>query len=70
MTECLPPSCPPRTGPRETQRAPLGPSSPFGTDKLPSGSQRLHEIKHDRFRIIARKNGAQVRLYSRRVTGR
>jgi bifunctional non-homologous end joining protein LigD len=25
----------------------------------------LHEIKHDGFRIIARKNGAQVRLYSR-----
>src|SRR5262245_52737979 len=25
----------------------------------------LHEIKHDGFRIIARKTGAQVRLYSR-----
>jgi bifunctional non-homologous end joining protein LigD len=25
----------------------------------------LHEIKHDGFRLIARKNGAQVRLYSR-----
>jgi len=35
------------------------------TDKLPSGSQWLHEIKHDGFRIIARKTGAQVRLYSR-----
>jgi bifunctional non-homologous end joining protein LigD len=35
------------------------------TDKLPSGSQWLHEIKHDGFRIVARKNGAQVRLYSR-----
>ena len=35
------------------------------TDKLPSGGQWLHEIKHDGFRIIARKNGAQVRLYSR-----
>src|SRR5256886_12878514 len=35
------------------------------TDKLPSGSQWLHEIKHDGFRVIARKNGAQVRLYSR-----
>jgi len=32
---------------------------------LPSGSDWLHEIKHDGFRIIARKNGAQVRLYSR-----
>jgi hypothetical protein len=25
----------------------------------------LHEIKHDGFRIIARKDGAQVTLYSR-----
>jgi len=25
----------------------------------------FHEIKHDGFRIVARKNGAQVRLYSR-----
>jgi hypothetical protein len=33
--------------------------------KLPSGSDWLHEIKHDGFRIIACKTGAQVRLYSR-----
>jgi len=32
---------------------------------LPSGGQWLHEIKHDGFRIIARKNGDRVRLYSR-----
>jgi bifunctional non-homologous end joining protein LigD len=25
----------------------------------------LHEIKHDGFRIIARKDGAHVKLYSR-----
>jgi bifunctional non-homologous end joining protein LigD len=25
----------------------------------------LHEIKHDGFRVIARKNGDRVRLYSR-----
>jgi ATP-dependent DNA ligase len=36
--------------------------SPNQTDKLPSGSQWLHEIKHDGSRIIARKNDAQVRL--------
>jgi bifunctional non-homologous end joining protein LigD len=30
-----------------------------------SGSQWLHEIKHDGFRVIARKGGPRVRLYSR-----
>jgi hypothetical protein len=43
----------------------VAPGLPTKTDKLPSGSQWLHEIKHDGFRVIARKNGAQVRLYSR-----
>src|SRR5262245_60858889 len=31
----------------------------------PSGRQWLHEIKHNGFRVIARKDGARVRLYSR-----
>jgi bifunctional non-homologous end joining protein LigD len=43
----------------------VAPCLPTKTDNLPSGSQWLHEIKHDGFRVIARKNGAQVRLYSR-----
>jgi bifunctional non-homologous end joining protein LigD len=43
----------------------IAPCLPTKTNKLPSGSQWLHEIKHDGFRIIARKTGAQVRLYSR-----
>src|SRR5262249_25538218 len=43
----------------------IEPCLPTKTDNLPSGSQWLHEIKHDGFRIIARKTGAQVRLYSR-----
>jgi bifunctional non-homologous end joining protein LigD len=43
----------------------IAPCLPTKTDKLPSGSQWLHEIKHDGFRIIGRKAGAQVRLYSR-----
>jgi bifunctional non-homologous end joining protein LigD len=43
----------------------IAPCLPTKTDKLPSGSQWLHEIKHDGFRIIARKTGPQVRLYSR-----
>ena len=43
----------------------IAPCLPTKTTQLPSGSQWLHEIKHDGFRIIARKKGAQVRLYSR-----
>src|SRR3954464_3239832 len=43
----------------------IAPCLPTKTDRLPSGSQWLHEIKHDGFRIIARKTGVQVRLYSR-----
>src|ERR671937_2153522 len=43
----------------------IAPCLPSKTDQLPSGSEWLHEIKHDGFRVIARKNGAQVRLYSR-----
>src|SRR5262249_19802672 len=43
----------------------IAPCLPTKTDKLPSGSQWLDEIKHDGFRIIARKDGQRVRLYSR-----
>src|SRR6266702_8000109 len=43
----------------------IPPCLPTKTDKLLSGSQWLHEIKHDGFRIIARKDGSRVRLYSR-----
>ena len=39
----------------------IAPCLPTKTHKLPSGSGWLHEIKHDGFRVIARKNGAQVR---------
>ena len=43
----------------------IAPCLPTKTDKLPSGSQWLHEIKHDGFRIIARKDGQRLKLYSR-----
>jgi bifunctional non-homologous end joining protein LigD len=43
----------------------VAPCLPSKADKLPSGSEWLHEIKHDGFRVIARKKAAQVRLYSR-----
>jgi ATP-dependent DNA ligase len=43
----------------------ITPCLPTKTDKLPSGNQWLHEIKHDGFRIIACKDGERVRLFSR-----
>jgi bifunctional non-homologous end joining protein LigD len=33
--------------------------------KPPSGDGWLHEIKQDGFRVIARKDGKRVKLYSR-----
>jgi bifunctional non-homologous end joining protein LigD len=35
------------------------------SEPLPSAGLWLHEIKHDGFRIIARKDGERVMLYSR-----
>ena len=34
----------------------------------PTGDAWLHEIKHDGFRVVARKDGGRVRLYSRLAT--
>jgi bifunctional non-homologous end joining protein LigD len=38
---------------------------PVSAPKPPSGKDWLHEGKHDGFRVIARKTGKRVRLYSR-----
>jgi bifunctional non-homologous end joining protein LigD len=51
--------------PRNLPAGFIAPCLPTKTDTLPSGGQWLHEIKHDGFKVIARKNAAQVRLYSR-----
>jgi bifunctional non-homologous end joining protein LigD len=50
---------------RTLPTGPIEPCLPTKTDALPSGGLWLHEIKHDGFRVIARKDGARVRLYSR-----
>jgi bifunctional non-homologous end joining protein LigD len=41
------------------------PCLPTKAPHPPTGAVWLHEIKHDGFRVIARKDGARVRLYSR-----
>jgi ATP-dependent DNA ligase len=43
----------------------IAPCLPTKAHEPPSGPRWLHEIKHDGFRVIARKNGVKVRLYSR-----
>jgi bifunctional non-homologous end joining protein LigD len=43
----------------------IQPCLPTKAPRPPSGGLWLHEIKHDGFRVIARKDGARVRLYSR-----
>src|SRR5262252_6690058 len=43
----------------------IAPCLPTKAATLPSGGAWLHEIKHDGFRIIARKDGERVRLFSR-----
>jgi bifunctional non-homologous end joining protein LigD len=41
------------------------PCLPTKASLPPTGALWLHEIKHDGFRVIARKDGDHVRLYSR-----
>ena len=41
------------------------PCLPRLTKAPPSGPSRIHEIKHDGFRILARRDGDRVRLYTR-----
>jgi bifunctional non-homologous end joining protein LigD len=43
----------------------IAPCLPTLAPRPPSGEEWLHEIKHDGFRIIARKDGKRVKLYSR-----
>jgi len=44
----------------------IRPCEPTLTDRPPAGADWLHEIKHDGFRILARKQGGGVQVWSRR----
>jgi ATP-dependent DNA ligase len=41
------------------------PAQPVKAPKPPAGADWVHEIKHDGYRIIVRRDGPTVRLYSR-----
>jgi bifunctional non-homologous end joining protein LigD len=43
----------------------IAPCLPTNARQPPYGSMWLHEIKHDGFRVIARKEGKRIKLYSR-----
>ena len=51
--------------PRTLSAGFIAPCLPTNASQPPSGEEWLHEIKHDGFRVIARKEGKRVRLYSR-----
>jgi len=43
------------------------PAQPVERDRPPTGPEWVHEIKHDGYRIIVRRDGASVRLWSRKA---
>ncbi len=50
------------------KRLPAGfvvPAQPIKASKPPSGPDWVHEIKHDGYRLIVRRDGPTVRLYTR-----
>jgi bifunctional non-homologous end joining protein LigD len=51
--------------PRSLPAGFIAPCLPTKAPQPPSGELWLHEIKHDGFRVIARKDGERVKLYSR-----
>jgi bifunctional non-homologous end joining protein LigD len=50
------------------KRLPAGfiiPARPVAASSPPSGTDWVHEIKHDGYRMIVRRDGPMVRIYSR-----
>jgi bifunctional non-homologous end joining protein LigD len=44
----------------------IPPCLPSPSQQAPSGSAWVHEIKHDGYRLMARRDGNRVRLFTRR----
>jgi len=51
---------------RRTPPGFIHPCRPTSADKVPSGAGWLHEITHDGYRMLVRKSGDRVRLFTRR----
>jgi ATP-dependent DNA ligase len=43
----------------------IEPCQPSKAERPPSGSLWLHEIKHDGYRLMVRRDGARVRCFTR-----
>jgi ATP-dependent DNA ligase len=54
--------------PATVQRRPSGfiaPGQPSKVERPPSGPLWVHEIKHDGYRLMVRRDGARVRCFTR-----
>jgi bifunctional non-homologous end joining protein LigD len=47
----------------------IEPCLPLPAERPPSGPYWIHEIKHDGFRLMARRDPASVRLFTRNGNG-
>jgi bifunctional non-homologous end joining protein LigD len=61
-----------RISPSRSRRSPpagfVRPCQPRLVDRPPVGGDGLHEVKHDGYRLIARKEGERVKLWTRHGT--
>jgi bifunctional non-homologous end joining protein LigD len=45
----------------------IEPCLPSSADRPPSGSNWIHEIKHDGYRLMARRDPVGIRLLTRKI---